>query len=181
MADKVGAEFPGRVSGVTHFGLFVSLQETGADGLVPISTLPDDYYVHDAIGHALVGQNRGKTFRLGDDVVVRIAEADAATGSLALRLAGHADITDRDLIERPRGRGKRRGSPGDRSHRHGTKPGFRANPKDKSGASGGGPRGGNPGSKPGAKAAGKKKTTPKKQRKLVASSRVARNTTKRDS
>ena len=181
MADKVGAEFPGRVSGVTHFGLFVSLQETGADGLVPISTLPDDYYVHDAIGHALVGQNRGKTFRLGDDVVVRIAEADAATGSLALRLAGHADITDRDLIERPRGRGKRSGSPGDRSHRHGTKPGFRANPKDKSGASGGGPRGGNPGSKPGAKAAGKKKTTPKKQRKLVASSRVARNTTKRDS
>lgn len=181
MADKVGAEFPGRVSGVTHFGLFVSLNETGADGLVPISTLPDDYYVHDAIGHALVGQNRGKTFRLGDDVVVRIAEADAATGSLALRLAGHADITDRDLIEQPRGRGKRRGSPGDRSHRHGTKPGFRANPKDKSGASGGGPRGGNPGSKPGAKAAGKKKTTPKKQRKLVASSRVARNTTKRDS
>ncbi len=181
MADKVGAEFPGRVSGVTHFGLFVSLQETGADGLVPISTLPDDYYVHDAIGHALVGQNRGKTFRLGDDVVVRIAEADAATGSLALRLAGHADITDSDLIERPRGRGKRRGSPGDRSHRHGTKPGFRANPKDKSGASGGGPRGGNPGSKPGAKAAGKKKTTPKKQRKLVASSRVARNTIKRDS
>ncbi len=181
MADKVGGKFPGRIWGVTHFGLFVSLQETGADGLIPISTLPDDYYVHDAIGHSLVGQNRGKTFRLGDDVVVRIAEADATTGSLALRLAGHADVTERDLIEQPRarrGQNRLRGrSPGDRSHRHGSKPGFRANPKDSSSASGGGPRDGKPAV---GAATGKKKTTPKKQRKLVASSRVARKTTKRE-
>jgi len=174
MSDKVGAEFPGKISGVTHFGLFISLNETGADGLVPISTLPDDYYIHDAASHALVGQNRGKKFQLGDSVVVRIADADAATGSLALRLAEHADITARDLVERPRGRkgqGKRRGSsPGDRSHRHGSKPGFRAGPRDGKG----------PGGTSATKSKGKKKTTPKKQRKLVASNRVTRNTAKRD-
>lgn len=165
MADKVGADFPGRISGVTHFGLFVSLNETGADGLVPISTLPDDYYVHDAINHCLVGQQRGKTFRLGDDVVVRIADSDPATGSLALRLAEHADITARDLIERPRGKGKgRRRSPGDRNHRHGAKPGFRSDSKDRG-------QGASKRKSAAAAKAGKKKTTPKKQRKLVASSR----------
>ncbi len=160
MADRVGAELPGRISSVTHFGLFVTLQETGADGLVPISTLPDDYYVHDAINHCLVGENRGKTFRLGDDVVVRVADADAATGSLSLRLADHADITARDLVERPRGRrsgpprGKR--SPGDRNDRHGAKPGFRASAKKAAG-----------------KKADGKKTMPKKQRKLRTANRAA--------
>jgi len=176
MSDKVGAEFPGKISGVTHFGLFISLNETGADGLVPISTLPDDYYIHDAASHALVGQNRGKKFQLGDTVVVRIADADAATGSLALRLAEHADITERDLIERPHGRrgsAKRRGSPGDRSHRHGSKPGFRSGPRDAHGAGGASAT-----KSKGKKAGAKKKTTPKKQRKLVASNRAARNSAK---
>ena len=181
MSDKVGAEFPGKISSVTHFGLFISLQETGADGLVPISTLPDDYYVHDPANHALVGQNRGKTFRLGDQVVVRIADADAATGSLALRLAEHADITARDLEERPRsgrrGQQNRRGSPGDRSHRHGSKPGFRSGPRDAAGP--GGTSATKSTGKGAAKPGGKKKTTPKKQRKMVASDRVARSNAKR--
>ena len=181
MSDKVGAEFPGKISSVTHFGLFISLQETGADGLVPISTLPDDYYVHDPANHALVGQNRGKTFRLGDQVVVRIADADAATGSLALRLAEHADITARDLEERPRsgrrGQQNRRGSPGDRSHRHGSKPGFRSGPRDAAGP--GGTSATKSKGKGAAKPGGKKKTTPKKQRKMVASDRVARSNAKR--
>lgn len=181
MADKVGAEFPGKISSVTHFGLFIALQETGADGLVPISTLPDDYYVHDPANHALVGQNRGKTFRLGDQVVVRIADADAATGSLALRLAEHADITARDLEERPRsgrrGQQNRRGSPGDRSHRHGSKPGFRSGPRDAAGP--GGTSATKSKGKGPAKPGGKKKTTPKKQRKMVASDRVARSNAKR--
>ncbi|WP_102785054.1 ribonuclease R [Thalassospira sp. GB04J01] len=181
MSDKVGAEFPGKISSVTHFGLFISLQETGADGLVPISTLPDDYYVHDPANHALVGQNRGKTFRLGDQVVVRIADADAATGSLALRLAEHADITARDLEERPRsgrrGQQNRRGSPGDRSHRHGSKPGFRSGPRDAAGP--GGASATKSKGKGAAKPGGKKKTTPKKQRKMVASDRVARSNAKR--
>lgn len=181
MSDKVGAEFPGKISSVTHFGLFISLQETGADGLVPISTLPDDYYVHDPANHALVGQNRGKTFRLGDQVVVRIADADAATGSLALRLAEHADITARDLEERPRsgrrGQQNRRGSPGDRNHRHGSKPGFRSGPRDAAGP--GGTSATKSKGKGAAKPGGKKKTTPKKQRKMVASDRVARSNAKR--
>jgi ribonuclease R len=171
MADRIGAELPGKISGVTHFGLFVSLRETGADGLVPISTLPDDYYVHDPINHCLVGDKRGKTFRLGDDVVVRVADADTATGSLSLRLAEHADITSRDLLERPRfnkgGKGAPRGkrSPGDRNNRHGAKPGFRAAAKNtaaKPDAKG-----------PGAGAGAGKKTTPKKQCKIRIGNRNA--------
>ncbi|MGE0726045.1 MAG: ribonuclease R [Alphaproteobacteria bacterium] len=86
LADRVGAEVPGRVNGVTRFGLFVTLDETGADGLVPISTLPTDYYDHDEARHALVGRRWGRVFRLGDRARVRIVEADAATGGLVLHL-----------------------------------------------------------------------------------------------
>jgi ribonuclease R len=86
MADRVGATFMGRISGVTRFGLFVSLDETGADGLVPVSALEDDYYDHDERHHSLVGRRRGRVFRLGDRVEVRLIEADAITGGLRLEV-----------------------------------------------------------------------------------------------
>ena len=50
---------------MTRFGLFVTLDGTGADGLVPISTLPEDFYVHDEVHHCLVGKRTRKTFQLG--------------------------------------------------------------------------------------------------------------------
>ena len=56
LADRVGEIVPGRVTGVTRFGLFVWLDETGADGLVPIASLPNDFYDHDEANHALVGR-----------------------------------------------------------------------------------------------------------------------------
>jgi ribonuclease R len=86
LADRVGARFTGRVSGVTRFGLFVTLAESGGNGLVPISTLPDDRYDHDERHHALVGRRWGRTYRLGDTVRVILVEADAITGSLAMNL-----------------------------------------------------------------------------------------------
>ena len=86
LTDRVGARFTGRVSGVTRFGLFVTLAESGGDGLVPISTLPDDRYDHDERHHALVGRRWGRTYRLGDVVRVVLVEADAITGSLAMNL-----------------------------------------------------------------------------------------------
>jgi len=82
LAERVGAEFAGRINGVTRAGLFVTLDETGADGLIPIRTLPDDYYVHDEASHSLKGRRSGRTYMLGDPVRVRLAEADTVTGSL---------------------------------------------------------------------------------------------------
>ncbi len=86
LADRVGARFAGRVNGVTRFGLFITLDETGADGLVPVSSLPADYYAHDEVRHCLVGKRMGLVFSLGDAVEVELAEADPLTGSLVFHL-----------------------------------------------------------------------------------------------
>jgi|APTNR8051073442_1049403.scaffolds.fasta_scaffold01577_6 ribonuclease R len=86
LADRVGAAFRGRINGVTRFGLFVTLDDTGADGLVPVASLPDDYYVHDASAHRLTGRTYGLTFRLGDRVEARLVEANPVTGGLILEL-----------------------------------------------------------------------------------------------
>ncbi len=90
LASRVGARFSGRISGVTRFGLFVTLDETGADGLVPIRTLPSDYYVHEEARHRLVGRNSGRGYVLGDAVKVRLAEADMVTGGLIFELLEEA-------------------------------------------------------------------------------------------
>ncbi len=94
LAAHVGAEFDGRISGVSRFGLFVALSETGADGLVPIRTLPNDFYVHDEQQHALIGRRTGRVYRMGARVTVRLREADGLTGSTLLELTseGDADI-----------------------------------------------------------------------------------------
>ncbi|MCW5750491.1 MAG: ribonuclease R [Alphaproteobacteria bacterium] len=86
LAERIGATFRGRVSGVTRFGLFVKLDETGADGLVPVSSLPGDFYVHDEGHHALVGQRTGIVHQLGDQVEVRLAEAAPVSGGLRFEL-----------------------------------------------------------------------------------------------
>ncbi|MEQ8651849.1 MAG: ribonuclease R [Kiloniellales bacterium] len=86
LAQEVGTILPGRIAGVTRFGLFVRLADSGADGLVPIGTLPDDRYEHDETLHALVGRRWGRIYRLGEPVMVRLVEADALTGSLILDL-----------------------------------------------------------------------------------------------
>ncbi|MDX5494095.1 MAG: ribonuclease R, partial [Alphaproteobacteria bacterium] len=72
---RIGAEFTGRIAGVTRFGLFVKLDETGADGFVPISSLGGDFFHHDEIIHALIGQRTRIAYSLGDAVRVRLAEA----------------------------------------------------------------------------------------------------------
>ncbi len=87
LADQIGAEFNGQISGVTRFGLFVELTESGADGLVPMRSLPDDYYIHDEDNHALIGRRKGRVFRLGAKVTVKIKEADPITGSSVFNLS----------------------------------------------------------------------------------------------
>ena len=86
LADHVGAVFDGQISGVTRFGLFVELSESGADGLVPMRSLPDDFYIHDEEQHALIGRRKGYVYRLGAQVQVKIKEADALTGSSVFAL-----------------------------------------------------------------------------------------------
>jgi ribonuclease R len=82
VAERVGANFAGRITGVTRFGLFVTLDETGTDGLVPMRTLPSDYYTHDDVRHCLVGDRTGLTFRFGDRLSVCLEEANLVTGGL---------------------------------------------------------------------------------------------------
>ena len=82
LADRVGAEFAGRITGVTRFGLFIRLDETGADGLVPVSTLGGEFFIHDDKAHALVGERTGRRWPLGMRVQVELKEATPITGGL---------------------------------------------------------------------------------------------------
>jgi ribonuclease R len=82
LADRVGADFEGRITGVTRFGLFIRLDETQADGLAPISTLGAERWLHDEKAHALVGEHSGARFPLGMRVEVRLEEATPISGGL---------------------------------------------------------------------------------------------------
>jgi ribonuclease R len=94
MADRVGAEFGARIAGVTRFGLFVELDESGASGLVPIKTLGEEYFEHDESGQALVGRRSGMAWRLGDRVRVRLREADVATGGLLFEMLERVEAAE---------------------------------------------------------------------------------------
>lgn len=86
MADKVGATFPARISGVQRFGLFVTLAGSGASGLVPTSALPDNHWVYDAGAQSLSGRRTSMTYRLAQDVEVRLTEASPVTGGLLFQM-----------------------------------------------------------------------------------------------
>ena len=86
LAERVGEQFKARIAGVTRFGLFVKLLDTGADGFVPIATLGRDYYKHVENHHALVGERSGESFRLGDRVDVKLVEANPAAGALRFEM-----------------------------------------------------------------------------------------------
>jgi ribonuclease R len=86
LADRIGATFQGRISGVTRAGLFVKLTDTGADGLIPIRTLGSEYFNYDEARHALVGSRSGAMHRLGDVVDVRLVEAAPVAGALRFEL-----------------------------------------------------------------------------------------------
>ena len=86
MADRVGAEFEGRIAGLNKAGLFIKLAETGADGFVPISKLSDEYWGHDERAQALVTRGSGRRYEMGQTVSVRLAEATPLTGGLLLEM-----------------------------------------------------------------------------------------------
>ena len=104
LAERVGSELSGRISGIARFGLFVRLDETGADGLVPIGTLGREYFRHDAEEQTLTGSDTGFTLGLGMPVTVRLAEAAPVTGGLVVELLA---VAGKPM---PRGGGGRGGS-----------------------------------------------------------------------
>ncbi len=86
LADRVGSEFTGRISGVQRFGVFVKLDETGADGLIPIRELGREFFHHDPETQTLMGADTGLTIGIGQKVTVRLTEAVPMTGGLMLEL-----------------------------------------------------------------------------------------------
>jgi len=111
LSDKIGAEFQGKINGVTRFGMFVTLSESGADGLVPMRSMNNDFYVHDEKAHALIGKRKGKVFRLGATVTVKLKECDGLTGSTVFELTENtlrsgADIPGMELKPSAHGGGR---------------------------------------------------------------------------
>ena len=112
LAERVGARFTGRITGVTRFGLFVTLDESGGDGLIPVRTLPRDTYTHDEARHTLRGTRGGRAYGLGEAVEVRLAEATPLTGGLILHLLDEGAAPGRrSAAGRIRKTSKRKGPP----------------------------------------------------------------------
>ncbi len=82
LEGRVGAEFDARITGVAKAGLFVTLDETGADGFIPARTIGDDYFMFDEKKKALINTQNGDTFRFGRKVKVKLVEATPVTGGL---------------------------------------------------------------------------------------------------
>ena len=86
LSERVGSEFSGRVSGIAKFGAFVKLDETGADGLIPVRSLGREFFRFDADNQSLIGEDSGFRIALGQRVTVKLAEAVPVTGGLLLEL-----------------------------------------------------------------------------------------------
>ena len=133
MERHLGAEFSGTISDVRAFGFFVLLDDVFVDGLVHVSSMEDDYYAFQEEAYSLVGQNTGRTFRLGDRVLVQVASVDREArridfialeregAAVGARAAGGADRagSPRSGKSKARGGGKERS----RSKAGGKRPG----------------------------------------------------------
>ncbi len=86
LSERVGNEFTGRISGIARFGAFVKLDETGADGLLPMRSLGREYFHHDPETQTLMGSDTGMIIGIGQRVTVRLAEAVPVTGGISLEL-----------------------------------------------------------------------------------------------
>jgi ribonuclease R len=122
MADKVGDEFDGYVTGVAPFGLFIELVDHYVEGLVHISSMADDYYRFIEQLHVLKGENTKKTYRLGDQVRVQVVRIDLERRQIDLGLADILETVRRD--ERARGPHRTRVRP-KKERRKATRPGRR--------------------------------------------------------
>ena len=114
MADKVGDEFEGYITGVTAFGLFIELIEHFVEGMIHVSTMADDYYRFVERAHVLRGENTGRVYRLGDRVTVQVIKVDMERRQIDL---GLSEILERVRVsEQNRGPSRSRAEP--KSERH---------------------------------------------------------------
>ncbi len=118
LADRVGATFDGHISGVTRAGLFVELDETGADGLIPARTIGDEYFRYNEASHAFVGASA--TYRLGDPVTVELVEAAPVAGALRFKLLREDHAAAPRTRHQPRGKRASARRTGRREQRGGT-------------------------------------------------------------
>jgi len=104
METQLGESFTGIISGVRSFGLFVRLDKILIDGLIPIGTIGDDYYVVDEERYVAKGKHKGRTFRLGDAVTVQVVRVDPVKKEIDFELeaGGHEE---KPVRARPKGRG----------------------------------------------------------------------------
>ncbi len=86
LAGHTGAVFRGRIGGVVGAGLFIKLNDSGADGFVPVSSLGSDYFIYSDVEHALIGQRSGEKFQLGDQVEVKLLEVTPVSGGLRFEM-----------------------------------------------------------------------------------------------
>lgn len=84
LKEKVGETFEGRINGVTSFGLFVTLEHSGADGLIPLAYLNDDFYIFEERKHRLIGRRNRRIYTLGDPLVVLLKDVDMLTNTITL-------------------------------------------------------------------------------------------------
>jgi len=119
LSAHVGEIMACRITGVQNFGFFATVEELGGDGLVPVSTLGHERFRHDEVQHALVGEETGERYALGDRIDLRIVEADPISGALRFELpegASHLAMP-RDRCRPGAGRpGGRQGRPANIRH-----------------------------------------------------------------
>jgi ribonuclease R len=104
LSDRIGAVFDGHISGVTRAGLFVELDDTGADGFIPARFIGDEYFRFDEKHRAFIGHT--ETHRLGDPVTVELVEAAPVAGALRFKLVRHAGAARQRTGQRPSSRPK---------------------------------------------------------------------------
>jgi len=107
LSERVGEEFTGRISGVAKFGAFVRLDETGADGLIPVRSLGREFFHFDRDAGTLMGSDTGLTIELGQRVTVKISEVVPVSGGIALELVS----IEGESLPRGPARGRGRGQP----------------------------------------------------------------------
>ena len=105
LAECIGSTFAGAITGVQKFGVFVRLDETMAEGLVPARTLGEPF-AYEPARQVLVGRFSGNALALGDRVTVELTEADVLTGQLTFRLVDHAPGAAGRGASRARGKGR---------------------------------------------------------------------------
>jgi ribonuclease R len=127
LATHVGDIVETRITGVQPFGFFATVEGLGGDGLVPVSSLGDDYYRYDEEARALVGDNSGKRYETGQRLRLRLAEANPVSGGLRFALPSDGGGDEDGSKEKRRGRAKRpqgrRGRPANIRHQGGKRGG----------------------------------------------------------